>query len=216
MLLDDTVHFTLCVWREALKAEADSKGRVGVLVMKLAGGCGIRSRPDHPGGQCSVRRAGFMGPGVFLGLCDGEMQCGNTIQEFRASVEVKTGTVSAEVGGERFEAVTFPGRICEIKPDWELQGHPYGLTGIVIFPLAWCEGVAGSQFDLRLCRKQDFKGEGYSLFLRSLDQRSQDGGLLLAWEAQTSQSAERPVFWFGVRRSAPVPYRATREFPPMS
>ena len=41
MLLDDTVHFTLCVRREALKTEADSKGGVGVMVPKLGGGCGI-------------------------------------------------------------------------------------------------------------------------------------------------------------------------------
>jgi hypothetical protein len=153
MLLDDTVHFTLCVCREALKAEADSKGRAGVFVMKLAGGYGIWSRPDHPGRQCSVRRAGFMGPGVFLGLCEGEMQCGHTIQELRASVETKAGAVSAEVGGERFDKITFPGRISDLKPDWELQGHPYGFTGIVIFPLARCEVAPGSQFDQRLCRK---------------------------------------------------------------
>src|SRR6185295_17092009 len=129
--------------------------------------CGIRGRPDNPGGQCSVRRTRFMGPGVFLGLCNGEMQCRNTTQEFGASVEVKAGAVSAEVGGECFEPVTFPGRICEIKPDWELYSHPYGFARIVIFPVAWYEGVAGSQVILRLCRKQDFKGEGQSLFPRS-------------------------------------------------
>ena len=120
MLLDDTIHFALCVRREALEAEADSKGRAGALLTKLRGGCGIRGRPDNPGGQCSVRRTRFMGPGVFLGLCNGEMQCRNTTQEFGASVEVKAGAVPAEVGGECFEPVTFPGRICEIKPDWEL------------------------------------------------------------------------------------------------
>ena len=107
------------------------------------------------------------------------MQCGHTVQELRASVETKAGAVSAEVGGERFDAVTFPGRICDLKPDWELQGHPYGFTGIVIFPLAWCEVAPGNQFDQRLCRKQDFKREGYSLFLRSLYQRSQHGGFFL-------------------------------------
>jgi hypothetical protein len=48
------------------------------------------------------------------------MQRGNTIQEFRASIEVKTGTASAEVGGERFEAVISSGRTCDIEPDWEL------------------------------------------------------------------------------------------------
>jgi hypothetical protein len=115
-----------------------------------------------------------MGPGVFLGLCGGEMQRGKSIQEFRASVEVKTGTVSAEVGGERFEPATFPGRICEIKSDWELQGYPYGLTGVVI-PLFDWQGGTASLFDLRLCREQDFEGEGQSLLLRSLDQRGQHG-----------------------------------------
>ena len=99
MLSNDTVHFALSVGCEALKAEAEPKGRVGALVTKLAGRCGVRCRPDHPGGQCSVRRARLMGPGVFLALCGGEMQRGNTIQEFRVSSEVKTGTVSAEVGG---------------------------------------------------------------------------------------------------------------------
>ena len=99
MLSDDTVHFTLSVECEALKAEADSKGRVGTLVTKFAGRCGVRGRPDDPGRQCSVRRARLMGPGVFLGLCDGEVQRGNTTQEFRASVEVKAGSVSAKVGG---------------------------------------------------------------------------------------------------------------------
>jgi hypothetical protein len=99
MLSDDTVHFALRVGCKALKAEADHEGRVGALVAKFARGCRVWSRPDHPGGQCSVRRAWLMGPRVFLGLRDGEMQCGNSIQEFRASVEVKTGTVSAKVGG---------------------------------------------------------------------------------------------------------------------
>jgi hypothetical protein len=174
MLLDDTVHFPLCIQRKVLKAEADSKGRVGVLVTKFAGGCEIPSRPDYPGEQCSVRRAGFMGPGVFLCLRDGEMQCRHTTQEFGASVEVKAGAVSAEVGGERFEPVAFPGRICEIKSDRELQGYPYGFTRVVISLFDW-QGGTGSLFDLRLCRKQDFKGEGQSLLLRSLDQRGQHG-----------------------------------------
>jgi len=99
------------------------------------------------------------------------MQRGNSIQEFRASVEVKTGTVSAEVGSERFEAVTTSGGICDIEPDRELQGHAYSLTRIVILSLAWYEGVAISLFARWFCRKQHFKGEGHSLFLRSLDQR---------------------------------------------
>jgi hypothetical protein len=99
MLSDDTVHFARSVGCEALKAEPDPKGRVGALVTKFVGRCRVQSRPDHPSGQCSIRHARLMGPRVFLGLCGGEMQRGNSIQEFRASVEVKTGTVSAEVGG---------------------------------------------------------------------------------------------------------------------
>jgi len=105
------------------------------------------------------------------------MQRGNSIQEFRAGVEVETGTVSAEVAGSCFEAVTSSGRICDIEPDRELQGHAYGLTRIVILSLAWYEGVAVSLFARWFCRKQHFKGEGHSLFLRSLDQRGQDGAL---------------------------------------
>ena len=66
---------------------------------RSAGRCGVRGRPDDPGRQCSVRRTRLMGSGVFLGLCDGEVQRGNTTQEFRASVEVKAGSVSAKVGG---------------------------------------------------------------------------------------------------------------------
>src|SRR5580765_105768 len=120
MLLNDSVHFTLCVRREALKADADSNCRAGTLVSKLRRGSEIWSRPNNPGGQRSIRSTGFMGPGVFLGLCGGEAQCRNTTQEFGASIEVKAGAVSAEVGRERFEPVMFPGRICGIKPDWEL------------------------------------------------------------------------------------------------
>ena len=63
-----------------------------------------------------------------------------------------------------------------IEPDWELTTHPNRLARVVFFSLAWYEGIGGSQFDLRPCRKQDFKGERQSLFLRSLDQRGQDGG----------------------------------------
>ena len=87
------------------------------------------------------------------------------------------GAGCAVAGGERFEAVTSSGRICDIEPDWELQGHAYGLARVVILPLAWCEEVAGSPFILRLCRKQNLKGEGQRLFLCSLDQRGQDGAL---------------------------------------
>ena len=98
-MLDDTVHFALSVGCEALKAEADPEGRFEAWMTKFAGRCGVRSRPDHPSGECSVRRAWLMGPGMFLVLRDGEMQRGNSIQEFRASAEVNTGPVSAEVGG---------------------------------------------------------------------------------------------------------------------
>ena len=76
MLLDDTVYFALCVGGEALKTEADLKRRVGAVGTKLPGRCGIRSRPDDPGGECGIRRARFMGPGVFLGVSGGEVQCG--------------------------------------------------------------------------------------------------------------------------------------------
>jgi hypothetical protein len=61
-----------------------------------------------------------MGSGVFLGLCQGKVQCRITTHEFGTSVEVKAGAVSAEVSGERFESVTFSGRICELKPNREL------------------------------------------------------------------------------------------------
>ena len=99
MLLDDTVHFALSVGCEALKAEADPEGRAGAWVTKFAGRCGVRSRPDNTSGEYSVRCAWLMGPGVFLVLREGEMQRGNSIQESRVSADVKTGTVSAEVGG---------------------------------------------------------------------------------------------------------------------
>lgn len=179
MLSDDTVHFALSVECEALKAETDSKGKVGALMAKFAGRCGVRSQPDHPGRQRRVRRPRLMGPGVFLCLCDGEVQCGNTTQEIRTSIEMKTGSVSAEVAGERFESITFTGRIYDFELDRELQGHPDSLARIVIFPLAWKERVDGSQFDLRLFRKQYFKGERQRLFLCRLDQRGQDGALFL-------------------------------------
>jgi hypothetical protein len=57
-----------------------------------------------------------------------------------------------------------------IEPDWELHNHSNRLARVVLFPLASYEGGGGSQFDLWPCRKQYFKGEGQSLFLRSLDQ----------------------------------------------
>ena len=70
---DDTVYFALSVWCETLKAEADPKGRVGTLVTKFAGRCGIRSAPDDPGRKCGIRRARFMGSRMGLGLCGGEV-----------------------------------------------------------------------------------------------------------------------------------------------
>jgi hypothetical protein len=63
-----------------------------------------------------------------------------------------------------------------IKLDWESHDHPNRFALVEIFPLVWYERVRGSQFDLRPCRKQYFKGEGQRLFLCSLDQRGQDGG----------------------------------------
>ena len=93
-------------------------------------------------------------------------------------------------------AETSSDRICEIEPDWELQGHTYGLAQVVILRLARHDWFAGNQFILRLCRKQDLKAEGQSLFLRSLDQRSQDGALfsLRRLECQ-NQPSDR---WFGL------------------
>jgi hypothetical protein len=120
MLPDHTVHFVLSVDREALKAEADQKGRGRALVTKFTRRCGVRSRPDYLGGQCSIRRTRLMGSRMSLGLCDGKVQRSRTAQEFRANVEVKTGTVSAEVAGECFEAVASAGRVRDIEPDWEL------------------------------------------------------------------------------------------------
>jgi hypothetical protein len=72
---------------------------------------------------------------VFLDLCGGEVQCGNTTQKFGASVEVKANAAATEVSGECCEEVTFSGRICDVKPDWELQGHPHSFTGVKIFLL---------------------------------------------------------------------------------
>src|SRR5262245_66160001 len=92
ILLNDTAHFTFCVGGESHKAETKPKGVVGALVTKLAEGRGIRSRPDHPRGQWSIRCAGLMGSGMFLGLCHGEVECGDTIQELVASVELETGS----------------------------------------------------------------------------------------------------------------------------
>ena len=63
-----------------------------------------------------------------------------------------------------------------IELDWEPHDNPNRLALVEIFPLVWYEGVRGSQFDLRPCRKQYFEGERQRLFLRSLDQRGQDGG----------------------------------------
>jgi hypothetical protein len=64
-----------------------------------------------------------------------------------------------------------------IELDWEPHDHPNRLAQVEPFPLVWYEGVGGSQLDLRPCRKQYFKREGQRLFLRSLDQRGQNGGL---------------------------------------
>ena len=71
---DDAGHFALSVWCKALKTEADLKRRVGALVTKFGGCCGVRSRPDYSYGKYGVRGARFMGPGVVLGLCGAEVQ----------------------------------------------------------------------------------------------------------------------------------------------
>jgi len=100
-----------------------------------------------------------MGSGMFLGLCHGEVECGDTIQELVASVELETGSASAEVGGECFEAITISKRIRDIELDWKLHGHSYGLTQIVIFLSVWCEGAGGRRLVPRLSCKQNFKAE---------------------------------------------------------
>jgi hypothetical protein len=169
MLPDNSVHFALSVACETMKAEADSKGRGGALVAKFTRRCRIRIRPDYPGWQCSIRRTRLMGSRMFLGLCDGKVQRSHTAQEFRASIEVKTGTVSAEVAGECFEAVTSAGRVRDIEPDRELQRYSYGFAKIEVLPLVWYEGGTSSQVVLWSYRKQYFKRERQSFFLRSLD-----------------------------------------------
>jgi hypothetical protein len=65
----------------------------------------------------------------------------------------------------------------QVEPDRKCQHHPNCLAQVVVFPLAWHKGGGGTQFDLRLCCKQDLKAERHSAFLCSLDQRGQDGGL---------------------------------------
>jgi hypothetical protein len=135
MLPDNTVHLVLCINREALKAEADPKGRGRALATKLTRRCRVRSRPDYPGGQCSIRRTRLMRARVFLGLGDGKVQRSHSAQEFRASVEVKTGTVSAEIAGECFEAVASTGRVRDFEPDWELQMYSYCLAQVEVLPL---------------------------------------------------------------------------------
>ena len=166
---DDTVHFALSVEREALKAEADPKGRGGALVTKLTRRCGIRSRPDYPGRQCSIRHTRLMGSWMFLGLCDGKVQRSHTAQEFRASIEVKTDAVSAEVAGDRFEAVTSAGRVRDIEPDRELQRYSHSLALVEVLLFVKYERVTSNQIALWFYRKQYFKGEWNSLFLRRLD-----------------------------------------------
>jgi hypothetical protein len=152
MLPDNTVHFALSVDREALKAEADPKGRGGALVTKLTRRCGIRSRPGYPGGQCGIRRTRLMGSRMILGLCGSKVQRSYTAEEFRASVEVKTGTVSAEVAGERFEAVASAGRVRDIEPDWELQMDSYGFAQVEVLPLVCHGGGTSSQTALWFCK----------------------------------------------------------------
>ena len=143
---DDTGHFALSVGCKALKAEADQKGRVGALVTKFVWFGGVRSRPDYSCGKCDVRRARFMSPGVILGLCRAEVQRREAAQEFRASVEVKTGAVPAEVGRQPCQTVKVTGMVHDIEPDWELHDHPNCLAQVVTFPIARYKGGNSSQF----------------------------------------------------------------------
>src|SRR5262245_53684101 len=143
--------------------------------MELAEGCGIWSRPNNSREQRGIRRTWFVSSRIFLGLCDSKVQGSGAVQDFRGSVEVKAGTVSADVGRECVKSVAVPCRICKIKPDGESQCHSFGLTGVVVSLFACREGSGRGSFDLRFRRKQDFKGERQSVFLCSLDQRTQDG-----------------------------------------
>src|ERR1044071_6704245 len=105
MLSDDTCHFALSVWRKTPKTDANSNGRVGALVTKFIGCRGAWRRPDNPRGKCRIRCARFMGPGVALALCGGEVQCCEATQKFRASLEVKAGPVPAEIHRQRRQTV---------------------------------------------------------------------------------------------------------------
>jgi hypothetical protein len=170
MLPDNTVHFALSVDSEALKAKADPKGRGGSLVTKLIRRCGIWSRPGYPGWECSIGRPRFMGSRMSLGLCDGKVQRSHTAQEFRASIEMKTGSISAEVAGECFKAVTSSGRVHDIESDREWHRYSYGLALVEVLPFVQYEGIGRNQTALRFYRKQYFKREWNSLFLRRLDE----------------------------------------------
>jgi hypothetical protein len=170
MLQDNTVHFSFSVDSEALKAEADPKGRGGSLVTKLTRRCRIWSRPGYSGWQCSIRRTRLMGTRMSLGLCDGKVQRSHTAQEFRASIEMKTGSISAEVAGECFEAVTSAGRVHDIESDRELHRYSYGLALVEVLPIVQYEGISSNQTARWFYRKQYFKREWNSLFLRRLDE----------------------------------------------
>ena len=125
MLSDDTVHFALSIGCESLKTEADSKGRGWSLGARNSlGAAGSGADQIIRAGSAASGAPGSWVPGCFWVCVAGEMQCGHAVQEFRASVEVKTGTVSAQVGGERFEAVTSSGRICDIEAGLEAARPP--------------------------------------------------------------------------------------------
>ena len=115
-----------------------------------------------------------MGSWVVLALCGGEVQRGNTAEEFGASIEVQAGAGSAEVRGQRFEAVTLAGRVDDIKSGWELQGHPDGLAGAA-GSLFGRHQLAGDRLNWwRFSGQQQFKGKGQCVLLSRLDEQGPD------------------------------------------
>jgi hypothetical protein len=113
-----------------------------------------------------------MASGVALGLCGGEVERGKATQEFRASIQVKTGTAPAEVNCQGCQAMRVTGAVHHIQSNRGRNHHSNCLALVKIFSLAWYEGIVGSPFELRPCYKQYFKGKEQSPFLDSLDQRS--------------------------------------------
>src|ERR1041384_547568 len=118
-----------------------------------------------------------MGPRVALDLCGGEVQCREATQEFRASLEVKAGTVPAEIHRQRRQMVRAVGMIHQIEHDWKCHAHSNRFAQVVLFPFAWYLGGCGSRLNLRVCCKQDLKAEWQGLIPCSLDQGCQDNRL---------------------------------------